>query len=241
MSRPDGRTPSKLRPVKMLLDPLRHAEGSCEVSFGQTRVLCAATFTSGVPGWRRGAGAGWVTAEYNMLPRSGMERTPRTSQTGGRSREIQRLISRSLRAVVDLEALGENTIVVDCDVIEADGGTRTASITGAMVALVRACDRLVARGVLKARPVRELLAAVSVGLVEGEARLDLDYAEDSRADVDLNLVMTAGGQFIELQGTAEGMPFDKKDLNAMLSLGTRGIRQLVTKQERALERAGGAA
>ncbi len=236
-ARHDGRTPGQLRPITMTTSYLRHAEGSCLVSFGETRVLCAASFSEGVPGWRRGTGAGWVTAEYNMLPRSGLERTPRSAQQGGRSTEIQRLVSRCLRGAVDLDALGENTIIVDCDVIEADGGTRTAAISGAMVALAEAMRTLRERRVLRRDPIVELVAAVSVGIVETVPVLDLDYAEDSKAETDMNLVMTESGRFVEIQGTAEGVAFSRRELGQLLTLGSRGIRRIVKKQRTTLARA----
>jgi ribonuclease PH len=219
------------------VNPLRYAEGSCRIRMGETEILCAASFTAGVPGWRRGTGKGWITAEYNMLPRSGMERVPRSHQTGGRAQEIQRLISRSLRAAIDLEALGENTIVVDCDVIEADGGTRTAAITGGMVALARATRRLQSRSILRVDPIHSLIAAVSVGVVDGVPLLDLAYVEDSQADVDMNVIMTEGGRYIEVQGTAEGAPFTGDELQTMLALGSRGIEKLAGAQRAALEAA----
>ena len=236
-TRADGRAENALRDVRFEVDPLRFAEGSCRVWMGETQVLCAATFTEGVPSWRKGQRAGWVTAEYNMLPRSGMERINRSHQRGGRAQEIQRLISRSLRAAVDLEALGENTILVDCDVIEADGGTRTASITGAMVAVKRAIARLMTRGVLSQDPVSALVSAVSVGVVEGVPVLDLNYVEDSRADVDMNIIMNEAGHFIEVQGTAEGAPFTGEHLSSLIALGTEGTRELIVRQRQALEAA----
>jgi ribonuclease PH len=236
--RPDGRTGGQLRKVTLTPGYLRHAEGSCVVAFGETRVLCAATVTAGVPSWRRGSGEGWVTAEYAMLPRSGIERTSRDAQKGGRASEIQRLVGRSLRAAIDLRALGEHTITVDCDVIEADGGTRTAAVTGGMVALAQAVDHLRTRGMVRTNPLRSSVAAISVGMVETEPLLDLCYAEDVRAEVDMNVVMTARGDFVEVQGTAEGVPYSRKDLNAMLALAGRGVKRLIRMQQDALTKAG---
>jgi len=236
--RPDRRTAGQLRKVTLTPGYLRHAEGSCVVAFGETRVLCAASVTEGVPSWRKGSGEGWITAEYAMLPRSGMERTPRSAQKGGRSSEIQRLVGRSLRAAVDLRALGEHTITVDCDVIEADGGTRTAAITGGMVALAEAIAYLRKRKLVRTNPLRSPVAAISVGMVETEPMLDLCYEEDVRAEVDMNVVMTAKGDYVEVQGTAEGVPYTRKDLNAMLALAGRGVKRLVKKQADALVKAG---
>jgi ribonuclease PH len=237
VTRHDGRKPDELRPVRIQRGFFHFAEGSCLVEFGRTRVLCAATIEERVPPWLAGTGRGWVTAEYSMLPRSTMERTPREAARGrqsGRTQEIQRLIGRSLRAVVDLQALGEVSIVVDCDCIGADGGTRTASITGAFVALVDAIGVLGERGVLKADPIRDHVAAVSVGIVGGAVSLDLDYSEDAGAEVDMNVVMTGGGKFVEVQGTAEERPFNKAQLDKMLKVGAAGIDQLVAAQKAAL-------
>lgn len=229
MSRIDGRAADQLRPVRLTVDYLRHAEGSVLIEFGDTRVLCAATVEDRVPGFLEGRGQGWVTAEYAMLPRSGASRSNRESVTGrigGRTHEIQRLIGRSLRACMDLRALGERTIILDCDVLQADGGTRTAAITGAWLALKRACDGLRANKLLTRDPVRTAVAAISVGMVDGALLLDLNYAEDSHAEVDANIVMTEAGEFIEVQGTAEGKPFKRGQLNEMLDLAEKGIREL---------------
>jgi ribonuclease PH len=233
MSRPDGRPNDQLRPVHMTVDYLRHAEGSVLIEFGDTRVLCVASIEDRVPPFLEGRGQGWLTAEYAMLPRAGNTRSTRESvagKVGGRTHEIQRLIGRSLRACVDLRALGERTIILDCDVIQADGGTRTAAITGAWVALKRACAKLRARGVLAVDPVRTGLAAVSVGVVNGEPMLDLNYAEDSHAEVDANVVMTDKGEFVEVQSTAEGKPFSRAVLDELLALAEHGINELFTIQ-----------
>jgi ribonuclease PH len=229
MPRADGRAPNALRPVQLTVDYLRYAEGSVLIEFGNTRVLCAATIEDRVPPFLEGRGQGWITAEYAMLPRSGATRNTRESvsgKIGGRTHEIQRLIGRSLRACVDLKKLGERTIILDCDVLQADGGTRTAAITGAWVALKRACLALRQRGVLAADPVRLAVAAVSVGVVDGVPLLDLDYPEDSRAEVDANVVMTDRGEFVEVQGTAEGKPFSRARLDELLALAEKGIREL---------------
>lgn len=235
MPRADGRAADELRPVEIVRNFIPHAEGSVLITLGQTRVVCTATVEERLPPWLRGAGQGWITAEYGMLPRSTHERTPRDpGRQGGRTQEIQRLIGRSLRSAVDLQKLGDRTITVDCDVIQADGGTRTAAITGAMVALVDALAVLRRSGALGWWPMRELVAATSVGIVENEVRLDLAYAEDSRARVDLNLVMTDSGNMVEVQGTAEGLPYSQQELLAMLALGERGIRTLIAAQKAAL-------
>lgn len=229
--------PVKLRPIQFLRSYTRYAEGSVLVSMGQTKVLCNASISEEVPSFLRGKGKGWVTAEYSMLPRSTAERTPRDSVKGkinGRTHEIQRLIGRSLRSVVDLEALGERQIVLDCDVLQADGGTRTASINGAYVALVDALEGLKKRVKLKRSPIREAIAAVSVGIVKGKPILDLCYEEDSQADVDFNVVMTASGKFVEIQGTAEKEPFTRQQLDDLLRFAEKGIRQVIQAQLRAL-------
>ncbi len=231
--RHDGRRADELRPVRIERGFTEYAEGSVLIAFGRTRVLCTASVEESVPPFLKGTGQGWVTAEYGMLPRATHTRTPREAakgKQGGRTLEIQRLIGRSLRAVVDLAALGERQIVLDCDVLQADGGTRTAAITGAWVALADACEALVARGVLSASPVRDQVAAVSVGLVGGEVLLDLDYAEDSTCDTDMNVVMTGAGGFVELQGTAEHGAFDRKALEALLALAEKGIGELLAAQ-----------
>jgi ribonuclease PH len=230
-----GRAGNALRALSIEPGAAPYAEGSCLIATGNTRVLCAASVSVGVPAWRERSGAGWVTAEYGMLPRSTHTRTGRErSGTSGRTQEIQRLIGRSLRSVTDLPALGLHTITVDCDVLQADGGTRTAGITGACVALELACRGLVAKGMIARSPVRELVAAVSVGLVDGQAVLDLDYSEDSTAQVDMNLVATESGGLVEVQGTAEGHPFRREQLDELLDLGMAGIRALVAGQKRVL-------
>lgn len=233
-ARHDGRAPRSPRPFKIERGVMSHAEGSALVVMGRTRVLCSASVEDRVPGWLRNSGKGWVTAEYGMLPRATGTRTPRTSQTGGRAQEIQRLIGRSLRAVTDLTAFGERTVTLDCDVLEADGGTRTAAITGAFVAAHDAVSTLLASGALGRTPVRDFVAAVSVGLYGGTAVLDLDYAEDSACDTDLNVVMTGAGGFVEVQGTAEGEPFTREQMNRLVDLAATGIRRLVDAQRAAL-------
>ncbi len=230
--RHDGRRVDQLRPLKVERGVLAHAEGSAMLSMGRTRVLCTATVEERVPGWMKGQGRGWVTAEYAMLPRATTDRTPRTSQTGGRAQEIQRLIGRSLRTVTDLTAFGERTIILDCDVIEADGGTRTASINGALIALHDAFVTLSNRQHLARAPLRSGVAAVSVGLVGGMPCLDLDYAEDSKAGVDMNVVMTGEGRFVELQGTGESTSFGDADLKRLISLAKRGIRRILAQQRK---------
>lgn len=233
MSRLDGRAVNELRPVVLETGFVKHAEGSCLVRMGDTWVLCTASVEDGVPPFLRGQGQGWVTAEYGMLPRSTTTRT-RRSLGGGRQLEIQRLIGRSLRAVTDLKLVGDRTITLDCDVLQADGGTRTAAITGACVALYQALEKLRADELLPGWPVRELVAAISVGMIDGEARLDLPYVEDSTADVDMNVVMTASSRFVEIQGTAEAEPFDDAQLSGLLALARTGIQQLITQQRAAL-------
>jgi ribonuclease PH len=232
--RADGRTARQLRPLRIERGPIAHAEGSALVRMGRTRVLCAATVEDRVPPWMRGKQRGWVTAEYGMLPRSTQERTPRTAQTGGRAQEIQRLIGRSLRAITDLGSFGERTIILDCDVLEADGGTRTAAINGAMSALHDAFVQLSNRGHLERPPLSDMVAAVSVGLVDGVPCLDLDYSEDSRAQVDMNVVMTGSGRFVEVQGTGESVSFSDAELRQLLNLARLGIRRIVTMQRRLL-------
>ena len=232
--RPGGRSASQLRPVTLTPGFVQTAEGSVLVSFGNTRVLTNATIEQGVPGWLRNSGRGWVTAEYSMLPRSTVTRTPRESERGkigGRTHEIQRLIGRSLRSAVDMQALGERTVILDCDVIQADGGTRTASITGAFMALGLALEKLVEAGTLTAVPLRDYVAAVSVGIVDGQILLDLAYEEDSRADVDMNFVMTAGHKIVEVQATAERQVFDEQQLSQMTGVAKLGIQQLIAKQQ----------
>ncbi len=236
--RRDGRQPVDLRPVTFQRGFTRYAEGSVLVSFGETRVLCNATVEEGVPSFLRGEGRGWVTAEYSMLPRATHSRSPREStrgKVGGRTHEIQRLIGRSLRAVIDMQALGERTILIDCDVLQADGGTRTAAITGAFVALADAVAGLKSKGLVAGNPLKESVAAVSVGLVEGAPVLDLNYDEDFRAAVDMNFVVTESGRFVEVQGTAEEEPFTAAELDALRDLAITGCRELATLQKRALE------
>jgi ribonuclease PH len=231
--RSDKRAPNQLRDTRLTPNYLPHAEGSVLVESGNTRVICTASIEDRVPQFLRNSGKGWVTSEYGMLPRATHTRTPReasTGKVGGRTQEIQRLIGRSLRSVTNLQALGERTIWIDCDVIEADGGTRTASITGAFVALALALDKLRSRDALKAVPLSDYVAATSVGIVDGEALLDLAYDDDSRAEVDMNVVKTGDGRFIEIQGTAEAAPFGRDALLTLLELADQGIRQLVEKQ-----------
>lgn len=231
-TRADGRADDELRPIKITRNWLDHAAGSVLIEFGKTRVLCAASASEGVPRWRKGSGLGWVTAEYAMLPAATHERSSRESvkgKIGGRTHEISRLVGRSLRAVIDYKALGENTINIDCDVLQADGGTRTAAITGAYVALADAAASL---GVSKA--LTGSVAAISVGIIDGVPRLDLPYEEDVRAETDMNIVMTGEGKFVEVQGTAEGVAFDRAELDALLALGEKGCADLTKLQEAAL-------
>lgn len=235
--RPSGRTPEQLRDVRITRHYTRHAEGSVLVEFGDTKVICTASVENKVPPFLRGEGKGWITAEYGMLPRSTGSRMGREAargKQGGRTVEIQRLIGRSLRAAVDLSALGEHTITVDCDVIQADGGTRTAAITGGCVALVDALNHLVREKRIKASPLKQMVAALSVGIYQGVPVMDLDYPEDSEAETDMNVIMTDQGGFIEIQGTAEGAPFDQKELDSMLVLAKQGIGQLFEIQKAAL-------
>jgi ribonuclease PH len=232
--RSDGRAPNQMRPVKMTPDFITVAEGSVLMEVGQTRVICTATVDAGVPSFLKGSGKGWLTAEYGMLPRATEQRTARESSRGrqsGRTMEISRLIGRSLRAVTDLEKLGERTIWVDCDVIQADGGTRTASVTGGFVAVALALERLVAGGMLKSAPLKDSVAATSVGLVDGEPTLDLCYEEDARAEVDMNVIMTGKGRFVEIQATAEGRPFGGDELDRLLGLAAGGIGKLCEQQK----------
>lgn len=236
-TRADGRTVDQLRNIKLTRDYTKHAEGSVLVEYGDTKVICTASVVAGVPRFLKNSGRGWVTAEYGMLPRSTSERMTRESTRGGqggRTMEIQRLIARSLRTIVDMELIGENTITVDCDVIQADGGTRTASITGACVAVVDAINKLKKRGMVKSNPLRTLIASVSVGIVGGEPMVDLDYSEDSTAETDMNVIMTAEGDFVEVQGTAEGKPFNATELNAMLDLAQNAIKNIVQIQRQVL-------
>ncbi len=235
--RPSQRQPDQLRTVRIARNFTRHAEGSVLIEMGDTRVLCTASVEENVPPFLRGKGQGWVTAEYGMLPRATHTRTAREAAKGkqsGRTQEIQRLIGRSLRAVTDLAALGERQITLDCDVLQADGGTRCASITGAWLALHDACAQLVAQGKLAANPVRDHVAAVSVGIFEQELVLDLDYPEDSECDTDMNVVMTGSGGIVEIQGTAEGEPFSRQQMTQLVDLAETGIRQLIARQKAAL-------
>jgi len=235
--RPSGRTADELRPITLEPDFAKHAEGSCLAAFGDTRVFITATVEQRVPGWIRDSGHGWVTAEYGMLPRATNTRTNREASSGkqsGRTQEIQRLIGRSLRAVTDLEAMGEMSVKLDCDVVQADGGTRTASITGAYVALHRAFQRCVDLGILKSIPLKDHAAAVSCGIYNGAAVLDLDYAEDSTAEADANFVFSGAGGIIEIQGTAEADPFSRDQFNALMDLADKGIGELVLAQKKAL-------
>jgi len=235
--RPSQRQPDQLRPVKITRNFTRHAEGSVLIEMGDTRVLCTASIEENLPPFLRGKGQGWVTAEYGMLPRATHTRSAREAAKGkqtGRTQEIQRLIGRSLRAVTDLKALGERQITLDCDVLQADGGTRCASITGAWVALYEACEKLVTAGKLTANPVREHIAAISVGIYQGSPVLDLDYPEDSDCDTDMNVVMTGSGGIVEIQGTAEGEPFSREQMSVLVDLATMGIRQLTAAQQSAL-------
>ena len=235
--RPSGRDPATMREVRFVPNFTKHAEGSVLAAFGDTQVLCTASIEDRVPGWMRGKGSGWVTGEYGMLPRATHTRSSReatTGKQGGRTLEIQRLIGRSLRAVTDMRALGERSVMLDCDVIQADGGTRTASISGAYVALAIAMERLTATGNLKKNPLHGQVAAVSVGIYSGTPVLDLDYAEDSAAETDMNVVMNDAGRFIEVQGTAEGHAFSDDELNVMLDLARRGIAGIITAQSEAI-------
>ncbi|MEI8296471.1 MAG: ribonuclease PH [Pseudomonadota bacterium] len=236
--RPSGRTPNQLREIRFTRHFTRHAEGSVLVEFGDTKVLCTATIENGVPHFLRNSGTGWITAEYGMLPRATHTRSAREAARGkqsGRTQEIQRLIGRSLRAVVNMKALGERTVTLDCDVLQADGGTRTAAITGSFVALADAAAMLVKRGDLAKNPLHGQVAAVSVGIVGGVPVLDLDYAEDSQAETDMNVVMNGGGAYVEVQGTAEGHAFRRHELDALLELAAGGITELIARQQQALD------
>jgi ribonuclease PH len=236
----DTRETNQLRPVKMTKDYIMHPQGSVLIEMGNTKVICTAMIEEKVPPFLKGQGKGWITAEYGMLPASTNTRKIRDSSKGkidGRSHEIQRLIGRALRSIVDLKKLGERTIWIDCDVIQADGGTRTAAITGSFVALMCAFNKLIAAGILSEAPITDSVAAVSVGVVNGEVVLDLCYEEDSKADVDMNLVMTGSGKFIEIQGTGEERPFDKEELNQLLSYGEKGIKELLAIQKQIIEEA----
>ena len=237
MSRVDGRQPDELRPVKLETGFMPNAEGSCLASMGNTKVICTATLEDSVPRWMQGRGKGWVTAEYSMLPRSTTERVPREVNKGrpsGRTQEIQRLIGRSLRAITDMEAMGERTLWIDCDVLQADGGTRTASITGSFVALAEAFTKLQDKGEMTESPLIDSVAAVSVGIIGGVPLLDLNYAEDSTAQVDMNVVMTGSGRIVEVQGTAEQGSFERSELDTMIDLAAKGISELCGEQDVAL-------
>ena len=236
MPRLDRRANHEMRPIKITPGFQPYAEGSALIELGNTKVICSASLEDRVPAFLKGEGRGWITAEYSMLPRSTLTRTPREeSRTGGRTREIQRLIGRSLRAIVDLDALGERTLIIDCDVLQADGGTRTASITGAYVALVQAINTLTTRGIIPATPIKSAVAAISAGIVGGEEMLDLCYDEDSWAEVDFNVVMTSEGDFVEVQGTAESKPFSKGTIDSLLVLAERGIQKLFIAQQAAID------
>jgi ribonuclease PH len=239
MPRPDGRAADELRPITITRDWQKYAEGSALIEFGDTKVLCAASVVQGVPRWRKGSGLGWVTAEYSMLPRATLTRSDRESvkgRIGGRTHEISRLIGRSLRAAIDLAALGENSISIDCDVLQADGGTRTAAITGAYVALADAIEWLRAKGALaQPNPLTNSISAVSVGVIDSEVRLDIMYEEDVRAETDMNVVVTGAGEFVEVQGTAEGVPFRRDELDALLDLAVSGCADLARIQTEALQ------
>ena len=233
MARVDGRKADQLRKVTVQKNYLKHAEGSCLISFGDTKVVCSASVEEGVPPFLKGKGQGWVTAEYGMLPRSCTQRINREKGGGsGRTQEIQRLVGRSLRSVVDMVKLGERTVKIDCDVIQGDGGTRTASITGGYIALTLALKKIQKAGLIKESPLKEQIAAISVGMKDGGAILDLNYVEDSKAEVDMNIVMLASGNFVEVQGTAEGKAFSKKDMDAMLKVAEKGIKELFTIQKK---------
>lgn len=235
--RADRRARNELRKLKIRKDYIKYAEGSCLIEMGNTKVVCTASVENSVPQFLRNTGTGWVTAEYSMLPRSCKKRTPRESsrgRVGGRTHEIQRLIGRSLRGVVDLSKLGERTIWLDTDVIQGDGGTRCAAITGSFVALCDALDKLKKEGLFEKLPISDFVAAVSVGIIDGEVYLDLDYKEDSNAEVDMNIIMTGGGKFIEVQGTAEREPFDNKTMSKMVNTAKKGIKELISRQKRAL-------
>jgi len=240
VERVDGRKPEEMRPVRITRDYIKHAEGSVLIEVGDTKVICTASVEERVPSFLRGGGKGWVTAEYGMLPRSTGDRKPREAargKIGGRTHEIQRLIGRSLRSVVDLAALGERTVWLDCDVIQADGGTRTASITGAFVALVEAMLKLKGKGLIARIPVTDFIAAISVGRLKGELMLDLCYVEDSSAEVDMNIVMTGAGRFVEVQGTGEEATFTRREVNGLLDLAGQGIERLIAYQKELLGQA----
>ncbi len=233
MPRPDGRKANQLRPIKIVKNYMKNAEGSCLISFGDTQVICTASVEEGVPPFLKGSGKGWVTAEYGMLPRSCGSRI-RREKTSGRTEEIQRLVGRSLRAVVDMDKLGERTVRIDCDVLQGDGGTRTASITGGFIALALAIEWMRKQGMITILPIKDYVAAISVGIFQGTPVLDLNYAEDSKADVDMNVVMVGRGSFVELQGTGEGGTFSEKDMTALVVLAKKGIKELLALQQKQL-------
>ena len=238
MTRQDGRGRHELRKIKVVKDYIKYAEGSCLITFGETKVIATASVEEGVPPFLRGKGCGWVTSEYGMIPRSCKTRVPREAskgKQGGRTQEIQRLIGRSMRTVVDMPKLGERTIWLDCDVIQADGGTRCASITGSFIAMAFAMEKMRKDGIIKEIPISDYVAAISVGIVDGEPMLDLNYEEDSGAEVDMNIVMTGGGGFIEIQGTAEKKPFKKREMNSLLELAKKGIGELVGSEKKLLK------
>ncbi len=234
MKRHDGRKPNELRKIKVTKNYLKDPEGSCLIEFGETRVICTASVEEGVPPFLKGQGKGWVTAEYGMLPRSVTSRMRREKASGGRTEEIQRLVGRSLRAIVDMAQLGERTIKIDCDVIQGDGGTRTASITGGFIALADALKWMLDKGLISRIPLKDSIAAISVGISKGEPVLDLDYIEDSKAEVDMNVVMTGKGQFVEVQGTGEGGTFSKEQMDKLLALAQKGIKELLAIQKKNL-------
>ena len=234
MTRHDGRKANQLRKIKVTKNYLKHAEGSCLIEFGDTKVICSASVEEGVPPFLKGKGTGWVTGEYGMLPRSCTTRINREKGASGRTQEIQRLVGRALRSVVNMDKLGERTIKIDCDVIQGDGGTRTASITGGFIALADALVKISKQGVIKEFPLTDYIAAISVGIVKGECVLDLNYVEDSKADVDMNVVMVGNGKLVEVQGTAEHKAFSKSELDTMLKLAEKGIRELFVIQKKAL-------
>jgi ribonuclease PH len=233
MARPDGRKPNQMRPIKVTLNYMKNAEGSCLIAFGDTKVICSASVEEGVPPFLKGKGEGWVTAEYGMLPRSCNTRI-RREKTSGRTEEIQRLVGRSLRAVVDMKKLGERTIRIDCDVLEGDGGTRTASITGGFIALAQAIAWMKKKGMIETLPIKDYIAAISVGVHQDVPVLDLNYAEDSKAEVDMNVVMMGNGRFVEVQGTGEGGTFSEAQMAALITLAKKGIKELIAIQKKNL-------
>ena len=233
MTRPDGRKPDQMRKIKVTKNYMKNAEGSCLIEFGETKVICTASVEEGVPPFLKGSGKGWVTAEYGMLPRSCGSRI-RREKTSGRTEEIQRLVGRSLRSVVDMSKIGERQIRIDCDVLQGDGGTRTASITGGFIALAQALDWMKKKGMIESLPIKAYVAAISVGVFQGTPVLDLNYAEDSKADVDMNVVMLSSGDFVEVQGTGEGGTFSEKQMAALIKLAKKGIQELLAIQKRSL-------